>query len=100
MTPPPTKQQARLDRQFDALSRRSPAARPFLAALREHRYRLVRIPVAILLILGSVLFVLPVFALWMLPLGLLLLAVDLPVLQPGVSAALIRLRRWWSRRRR
>ena len=32
--------------------------------------------------------------------GLLLLAVDLPVLRPQVNAALIRLRRWWTRRGR
>ena len=47
--------------------------------------------------LGSFLFVLPVFGLWMMPLGLLLLAIDLPVLRPRVNAALIRLRRWWTR---
>ena len=100
MNTPDVKHQARLDRQFDAFGRRNPAARPILAAMRDNRYRLIRIPFAILLMFGSFLFVLPVFGLWMMPLGLLLLAVDLPVLRPRVNAALIRLRRWLTRRKR
>jgi hypothetical protein len=94
------KHQARLNRQFDALQRRNPATGPILSAMRDNRFRLIRIPFAILLVLGSFLAILPVFGLWMMPLGLLLLAVDLPVLRPRVNAALIRLRRWWTRRRR
>jgi hypothetical protein len=36
----------------------------------------------------------------MLPLGLLLLAIDLPALRPPVSAAAIRIRRRWKTWRR
>ncbi len=54
---------------------------------------MLRIPIACALILGSFLSILPVFGLWMLPLGLLLLAVDVPRLQPIVSRILIRARR-------
>ena len=100
MNIPDVKHQARLDRQFDAFQRSNPAARPILAAMRADRYRRVRIPFAILLMLGSFLFVLPVFGIWMMPLGLLLLAIDLPVLRPRVNAVLIRLRRWWTRPKR
>ncbi len=67
--------------------------------LLHNRMRLVRVPLAILLVLGSFLAILPVFGLWMLPAGLMLLAIDVPLLRPRVSAALIRLRRWWSLRR-
>ena len=51
------------------------------------------LPIACCLILGSFLAILPVFGLWMLPLGLMLLAVDVPVLRPAVSNVLIRARR-------
>jgi len=94
------KHKARLDRQFDAFERGNPAARTILAAMRADRYRRVRVPFAILLMLGSFLFVLPVFGIWMMPLGLLLLAIDLPILRPRVNAVLIRMRRWWTRPKR
>jgi hypothetical protein len=49
--------------------------------LRRPRARWVRLPVAALLIPGGFLSFLPVFGLWMLPLGLLLLAADVPLLK-------------------
>jgi hypothetical protein len=52
-----------------------------------------RLPIACLLIVGSFLSILPVFGLWMLPLGLMLLALDVPLLRPWVSNLLIRARR-------
>jgi len=54
----------------------------------------VRLPVAILFILGGIFWFLPVVGIWMLPIGLLLLAVDLPALRPRVSAWMIVVRRW------
>lgn len=89
----------RFDRQFDRLTAAVPWLGRPLQALATPRYRLVRMPAAILLILGSVLAILPGFGLWMLPLGLMLLAVDVPALRPAMSAAGIRLRRWLRRRR-
>jgi hypothetical protein len=87
------KHENRLRRQFDALARTAGAPRRRLDALLHNRMRLVRVPLAIFLILGSTLAILPVFGLWMLPAGLLLLAVDVPALRPRVSAAMIRARR-------
>jgi hypothetical protein len=54
---------------------------------------MLRLPAALFLIVGSFLAILPFFGLWMLPLGLLLLAVDVPALRPTVSGAMIRGRR-------
>ena len=99
--------QRRLDRQFNAISRNVPASERTLRSLLTGRLRYLRIPIAVLLILGGFLSVLPVFGLWMLPLGLLLLAVDVPALQPPISAFIICTRRrialWrrsWMRARR
>ena len=93
------KQEKRLRRQFAALVRSAPVGRRSLTALLNNRMRLVRVPLAILMILGGFLAILPVFGLWMLPTGLMLLALDVPLLRPRVSSALIRFRRWWSLRR-
>lgn len=55
-----------------------------------------------LLLLGGMFSFLPVLGLWMLPLGLLLLALDVPLLKPPVGWALVKgERRWrlWRRRK-
>ena len=84
---------ARLDRQFRYLGRDYPWARGPLQRLRTPGLIFVRVPLAILMILGGFLAVLPIFSLWMIPFGLLLLAIDVPRLRGPVAAALIRLRR-------
>ena len=56
--------------------------------LRKPSGRWLRIPAGVLLILGGLLFFLPIFGIWMLPLGLLLLADDLPVLRSWRSRIL------------
>jgi hypothetical protein len=61
---------------------------------------LVRVPLAVLLILGGIFSFLPVLGLWMLPLGLLVLAIDVPVLKRPVGNAIVRLQRWLSTTRR
>ena len=70
--------------------------------LLQDRMRLLRIPVALLMVIGGVFSFLPVLGIWMPPLGLMLLAVDIPALWPAVSAASIRMRRrisvFWRRR--
>jgi hypothetical protein len=48
----------------------------------------VRIPAGLLLIAGGVFAILPLLGLWMLPLGLVLLAEDIPPLRRGTDAAL------------
>nr|WP_244606532.1 hypothetical protein [Arsenicitalea aurantiaca] len=83
--------------------RRWPATGRVIGFLRRPVARLVRIPLGIVLVLGGILSFLPVLGVWMLPLGLLLLAIDLPFLQPPVTWSIVRgRRRWqnWSRTRR
>ena len=58
------------------------------------------IPLAILLILGGIFSFLPVLGVWMLPLGLAVLAVDVPPLKKPVGDFLVRLQRWISILRR
>jgi len=94
---------ARLNRLYDRIERRMPVTRGFLLWIRRPAMRLVRIPVGVLLIFGGVLSILPILGLWMLPLGLMLLAIDFPPLQAPIAWAIIAgWRRWelWQRRRR
>lgn len=69
-------------------------------ALRQPRARLIRIPLGILLVIGGIFSFLPVLGIWMLPLGLLLLAVDLPFLQRPLNSTVISGQRRWSLWRR
>jgi hypothetical protein len=71
---------------FEARLPRGPAR--FVGWLRKPSSRWVRIPLAILLILGGIFSFLPVLGLWMLPLGLLLFAQDVPMLQPPLARML------------
>lgn len=93
---------ARLHRQIDILRGRHPRLDRFIDWVEDDRARLVRVPLALLLILGGIFAFLPVLGLWMLPFGLMLLALDLPPLRGPVSTASIRIRRrmgrWLHRR--
>jgi hypothetical protein len=85
-----------LDRHLDRLQRKLPerlSAR--LRRLRAPGARWVRIPTGILLICGGFFGFLPVLGFWMLPLGLLLLALDIPVLERPTARALDWLDRRW-----
>lgn len=96
-----SRQERRLRRQVTALLKGVPPLRRPMNSVIEGRFRLVRTPLGFLLIVGGFLSFLPIFGLWMLPLGLLLLAFDLPILQPYVNLAMIRarrrIRRWRGR---
>ncbi|WP_073327646.1 hypothetical protein [Wenxinia saemankumensis] len=83
----------RFDRQFESLYRTLPFLRGPVQRIRRRGWWMVRVPLALLFIAGGFLAILPVFGLWMIPLGLFLLAIDLPILQGPVTAATIRLRR-------
>lgn len=99
----PDKNQSRLNRQFDRISRSVPVATRFLEWVRRPTSRLIRIPLGILLVLGGVFSFLPVLGIWMLPLGLLLLALDLPFLQAPLNQMILRTQRRftnWRRSRR
>ncbi|HEX5325007.1 MAG TPA: hypothetical protein VFW40_14585 [Capsulimonadaceae bacterium] len=70
----------------------------FVTWLRKPSSRLARIPLAILLIVGGFCSFLPVLGLWMLPLGLLLVAQDVPALQSPMSRMLGWIERKWEER--
>jgi len=90
-----------LDRHFAWFEERLPP-RPakFVAWLRKPSSIWVRIPLAILLILGGIFSILPVLGLWMLPVGLLLFAQDVPWLQPPLARMLGWIERKWIERQR
>lgn len=67
--------------------------------LRRPSSRWIRIPLGLLLIAAALLSFLPVFGLWMVVPGLLLLSLDLPALRRPIRVAILRLRRWRHRRR-
>ena len=74
--------------------------RRFVGWLRKPSSRYARIPLAILLIVGGVFSFLPVLGLWMLPLGLLLFAQDVPLLQKPMARTLGWIERKWIERQR
>ena len=63
--------------------------------LRLPSSRLVRVPVSAVLIVGGVFGFLPVLGFWMVPLGVLLVAQDVPFLQPPLAGALGWVERKW-----
>lgn len=84
-----------------------PQVARWLAWLRSPRATWVRIPAGLLCILASAFWYLPVVGIEWLPLGLLLLAQDLPFLRKPVGRLVLgllalwqRLQRWWRVRRR
>ena len=80
-----------------------PLSARLLEWLRRPGARLIRIPLGIVLVLGGIFSFLPVLGIWMLPLGLLLLALDIAVLRSPGSGAIVRgSRKWtiWRRARR
>src|ERR1700710_1324308 len=91
--------QVELDRQFAWFEAKlSPRPARFVAWVRKPSSRLVRIPVAILLVVGGIFSFLPVLGLWMLPLGLVLFAQDVPMLQKPMARMLGWVERKWIER--
>jgi hypothetical protein len=90
--PAARRRERRLERLIDRLPSRLQRA---VRWLRRPSARWLRLPAGILLIAGSLLSLLPLFGLWMLPLGLFLLAEDVPLLQRGRDRVLD----WIERRR-
>jgi hypothetical protein len=90
---------AELDRHFAWFEAKLPP-RPakFVSWLRQPSSMLVRIPLAILLVVGGVFSFLPVLGLWMLPLGLVLIAQDVPFLQKPTAQLLGWIERKWLER--
>jgi hypothetical protein len=77
------------DWRVDALIDRLPKRlRDAVRALRQPSGRWLRIPAGLLLIVGGILAFLPILGLWMIPLGLALLADDVPLLRSWRSRML------------
>jgi hypothetical protein len=84
------------ERRLRRLLRRLPSRMQAITRwLRKPACRWERLPAGILLIIGGCLAILPVFGLWMFPLGLMLLADDVPPLRRFRDRALD----WLERRR-
>ncbi len=60
------------------------------------RSRITRVIIGIALILGGLLGFLPILGFWMIPLGLLILSADLPIMRRWRR----RVEVWWGRRRK
>jgi hypothetical protein len=99
--------QQQLDEAFDELEREAP---DFLTRaicwLRKPQARIVRLPLGILFLAAGLMWFLPIAGLEFLPIGLLLIAQDVPFLRRPVARMTLyllerwkRLRKWWQRRR-
>lgn len=93
-----TPRNRRFERQIALFQRRLPFVGNTLGAISLPGRMWMRLPIAFALIAGGVLGFLPILGFWMLPLGALLLAVDLKPLRPIVGSLIVRtraiLRRW------
>ena len=69
----------------------------------QHTYklptsRLIRIPIGILLVLGGMVGFLPVLGFWMIPLGLIILSIDIPVVRRWRRRVTVRIGLWLRQR--
>lgn len=77
------------DREINKLKERLPGRfGRFLHWLQKPASRWIRLPLGGILILGGIFSFMPILGLWMLPLGLILLAQDLPFLRGPVTRGL------------
>lgn len=84
------------ERRLELLVRRLPRRlQTVVRWLRRPAARWARIPAGLLLIVASLFSILPILGLWMLPLGLVLLAEDVPPLRRATGRALA----WIEQRR-
>jgi hypothetical protein len=91
---------AELNRYFEMINRRVPTrVSHFIRWLRQPSSFTARLAVAILFILGGIFSFLPVLGVWMLPLGLLLIAQDVRSLQRPLITILAWTETQWERLR-
>jgi len=64
------------------------------------RNRVVRITIGVLLIFGGILGFLPILGFWMVPLGLVVLAEDFPIVRRWNRRVAVAVKRWWTGVRR
>lgn len=85
-----------LERSLHWLERKLPnLAAPMIRFVRANHSVWVRVPAGVGLVLGGVFSFLPVLGVWMLPLGLLVLARDVPVMQRPAARMLAWIERRW-----
>ena len=88
---------AELNRYFEMINRRVPTrVSQFIRWLRKPSSFAARLAVAILLMLGGIFSFLPLLGVWMLPLGLLLIAQDVPFLQKPLVRSLAWIEAKWE----
>jgi len=77
------------ERRIELLIRRLPERlQDVVRRLRQPSMRWMRIPAGALLIVGGIFSILPILGLWMLPLGVVLLAEDVPLLRRATDRVL------------
>ena len=99
--------QDELNEAFEKLQQETPdVVTRVICRLRKPQARIVRIPLGLLFICAGFLWFLPALGLWCLPIGLLLIAQDVPFLRRPVGRMTlylldrwVRLRKWWAQRR-
>jgi hypothetical protein len=85
-----------LDRAFDVLERETPdRVSRAIRWLRSPASRWVRLPLGVLFIIGGLLWFLPVVGIELLPIGLLLIAQDVPFLQKPIGRGMLWLEHKW-----
>jgi hypothetical protein len=90
-----------LDRAFEGLERETPdTITHMLRWVRDPKSRWIRLPLGILCIVASFFWFLPVVGLEYLPIGLLLIAEDVPFLRRPVARMMLWLEEKWVRLRR
>lgn len=95
------REKAKLNRQLDQIEEQLPdRVSRVIRWLREPSSGWVRIPAGILLIIGGIFSFLPILGLWMLPVGLLMLAQDVPFLRRPTRKALAWTEHQWIRWKR
>src|SRR5258706_7781099 len=91
-----TKDQRALDRHIA----RFPLVRGIWRRCQKRSLWWVRLPVGIVFVFGGCLGFLPILGFWMIPVGLLLMAQDVPILRRPLRKSLVLVRRRWMRFRR
>jgi hypothetical protein len=90
-----------LDRAFDGLERETPdRVTRVIRWVRDPKSRWVRLPLGVLCIVASFFWFLPVVGVEFLPIGLLLIAQDVPFLRKPVARLMLWLERKWVELRR
>ncbi|MGS5087976.1 hypothetical protein ACVC7V_15945 [Hydrogenophaga sp. A37] len=90
--------QQKLDQALDILQAQVPDRLcRVIRWLRNPRARMVRLPLGVLCVVASFFWFLPILGLELLPLGLLLIAIDVPFFQRPVATATLWLEQQWLR---